>query len=51
MVLHSIELLGAALRELGQDATAMRLDYLLWNRGQQRSYKARPRHLTRTVYY
>jgi transposase len=30
---------------------AMGLDYLLWNRGQQPYYKARPRHRTRTVFY
>jgi hypothetical protein len=29
----------------------MGLDYLLWNRGQQPEYKARPRHRTRTVFY
>ena len=27
------------------------LDVMLWNRGQEPRYKARPRHRTRTVYY
>jgi hypothetical protein len=27
------------------------LDVMLWNRGQEPGYKARPRHRTRTVYY
>ncbi len=49
--LHAVELLTATLRATGQDVTSMRLDYLLWNRGQQPSYKARPRHRTRTVSY
>jgi len=29
----------------------MQLDYVLWNRGQEPAYKARPRHRTRSVYY
>ncbi len=49
--LHAVELLVEALGASGTAATAMRLDYLLWNRGQGPSYKARPRHRTRTVYY
>ncbi len=49
--LHAVELLVAALRDAGTATTAMRLDYLLWNRGQRPSYKARPRHRTRTVFY
>ena len=31
--------------------TAMRVDYLLWNRGQEPAYKAKPRHRARSVYY
>jgi hypothetical protein len=49
--LHAVELLVEALEARGTAATAMRLDYLLWNRGQGPSYKARPRHRTRTVFY
>jgi len=48
---HVVELLVAALRKLGRQTTAAQLDYLLWNRGQQPYYKARPRHRTRTVSY
>ncbi len=48
---HAVELMVAALAEKGHDITAQGLDYLLWNRGQEPSYKARPRHRTRTVYY
>ena len=51
VALHAVERLVAILRGAGQDVTAMRLDYLLWNRGQQASYKARPRHRTRSVFY
>ncbi len=51
VALHAVELLVETLRRSGQDVTAMRLDYLLWNRGQDAIYKARPRHRTRTVYY
>ena len=49
--LHAVELLSAQLRSLGHNVTPMKLDYLLWNRGQNRHYKARPRHRTRTVFY
>jgi hypothetical protein len=29
----------------------MMLDNFLWHRGQEPAYRARPRHLTRTVFY
>ena len=45
--LHAVELIKSEL----DGVTAMQLDYVLWNRGQQRDYKAQPRHRTRTVYY
>jgi putative queuosine salvage protein len=46
--LHAVEMMVAALDGA---VTAMQLDYVLWNRGQQPSYKAVPRHRARTVYY
>ena len=46
-----VELLKRELHELGREVSAMGLDYLLWNRGQQPYYKARRRHRTRTVFY
>ncbi len=48
---HAVELLVAELRRQGQPITARGMDYLLWNRGQEPHYKARPRHRTRSVYY
>jgi hypothetical protein len=48
---HAAELLISELRREGHDVNSMKLDYLLWNRGQQPHYKARPRHRTRTVFY
>lgn len=48
---HAAELIVAAVRRAGRALTAMHLDYLLWNRGQQPAYKARPRHRTRTGFY
>lgn len=48
---HAVELLVSRLRERDRRVNAMRLDYLLWNRGQGDRYKSRPRHRTRTVYY
>ena len=49
--LHAVELIKAALNESGSEITAMALDFLLWNRGQQSTYKAIPRHRTRTIFY
>jgi hypothetical protein len=49
--LHAVELLSTELRRFGRDVAPMKLDYLLWNRGQEAYYKARHRHRTRTVYY
>lgn len=49
--LHVVELLSQELNESGHNVTPMKLDYLLWNRGQQPYYKARPRHRSRTVFY
>jgi hypothetical protein len=49
--LHAVEWLVEELRHVGRDVTAMQLDYILWNRGRGRTYKSRPRHRTRTVYY
>jgi hypothetical protein len=51
VALHAVEMLVAGLHDTGHDVTAMRLDHLLWNRGQEAAYKARPRHRTRTVFY
>lgn len=50
--LHAVEGMVDVLRAAGNvDATAQRLDYLLWNRGQAPSIKARPRHRARSVFY
>jgi hypothetical protein len=49
--LHAVEQIVAVLRAQGEPVTALGLDYLLWNRGQQPRYKAEPRHRTRSVYY
>ncbi len=51
VALHAVERAVRALRERGVDASAQRLDYLLWHRGQQPEIKAHPRHRTRCPYY
>jgi len=45
---HAVELIVAASP---RPATAAAVDQLLWNRGQGRDYKARPRHRSRTTAY
>ena len=49
--LHAVELIKAAINTSGQAINAMSLDFLLWNRGQQPTYKSIPRHRTRTLFY
>ena len=49
--LHAVERLKAVLNASGRAVSAMELDFLLWNRGQQPAYKSIPRHRTRTIYY
>jgi len=51
VAVHAVELIKAELARQGRDVTAMGLDQLLWNRGQQPVYRAGPRHRTRTVFY
>lgn len=49
---HTIEKLVEAMGGLERGVTAMQLDNILWNRGQQPYYKKnKPRHRTRTVFY
>lgn len=49
---HAVELMKEALLRAGKRVTAMGLDYLLWNRGQEKYYKEiKPRHRCRGVYY
>ncbi len=48
----AVERIADSLRNRGKSVTSMGLDYVLWNRGQQKHYKSiKPRHRTRTIYY
>jgi hypothetical protein len=50
--LHAVELIKQTLQRHDQPVTSMGLDYVLWNRGQEKHYKSiKPRHRARTVYY
>ena len=49
--IHAVELIAAELRAAGRPAAPRDLDNLLWNRGQERAYKSRPRPRCRSVYY
>jgi len=51
VALHAVERIAEALRARGAPASAHRLDYLLWHRGQRPEIKAHPRHRTRCPYY
>jgi Potential Queuosine, Q, salvage protein family len=49
--LHAVELIVAALGQIGVFVTAADVDQLLWNRGQLPRYKAVPRHRSRCTAY
>lgn len=49
--IFAVEEMVAALARAGKKTTAVRIDYLLWNRGQSPVIKAHPRHRTRTTFY
>ena len=49
--LHAAERIKDALNASGHAITSMELDFLLWNNGQQPTYKSIPRHRTRTIFY
>jgi hypothetical protein len=50
--LHAVELIKSSLHRAGRSVAAMGLDYVLWNRGQEKHYKTiKPRHRARSVYY
>jgi hypothetical protein len=51
VALHAVERMVGHLTGTGRNVSALRLDYVLWNRGQSPHMKAHPRHRTRTVYY
>lgn len=46
-----VERIREEVTRRGGSMTSMELDYRLWNRGQGASYKARPRHRCRCVFY
>jgi hypothetical protein len=49
---HAVEMMRQALAWDGRVVTSMGLDFVLWNRGQERYYKTvKPRHRARSVYY
>lgn len=49
--IYASELVVEYLNSLGNLIMAKELDYVLWNRAHDPIYRARPRHLTRTVFY
>jgi hypothetical protein len=50
--IDAVERIADSFRAGGTKIDSMGLDYVLWNRGQERRYKTiKPRHRTRTIYY
>jgi hypothetical protein len=48
---HAIERCVGEIARAGGSASAARIDFVLWNRGQRPEMKAHPRHRTRTTFY
>ncbi|MDX2304901.1 MAG: queuosine salvage family protein [Microscillaceae bacterium] len=49
--LLAVEMMEDAFARKSEPISALELDYLFWNRGQEKYYKARPRHRARTSFY
>ena len=49
--LLAVEMMEEVFLQKNVQVTSMELDYLFWNRGQDKYYKARPRHRARTNFY
>jgi hypothetical protein len=49
--IEAVERIVADLRGQGRQATAMLVDYLLWNRGLAPRYETQPRHRSRSRFY
>jgi len=47
----AVELIRQELTRMGKKLMAIEIDWILWNLGQQREFKAKPYHLTVTIYY
>ena len=47
----AVELLRQELTTLGKELKAFEIDWILWNLGQQREFKAKPYHKTVTTFY
>ncbi|MBW2341176.1 MAG: queuosine salvage family protein [Deltaproteobacteria bacterium] len=47
----AVELMRQELNRMGRDSRAFEIDWILWNMGQDLTFKARPHHRTVTIFY
>ena len=47
----AVELIRRQLRSEGKDLKAHEIDWILWNKGQEDAYRAKPYHRTKTIFY
>jgi len=47
----AVELIRQELAQMGKKLRAFEIDWILWNLGQQREFKAKPYHRTKTIFY
>jgi hypothetical protein len=47
----AVEKIRRGLEQMGKALRAFEIDWILWNMGQKRSFKARPHHRTVTIFY
>jgi len=47
----AVELIRQELTQMGKELRAFEIDWILWNLGQKREFKAKPYHRTKTIFY
>jgi hypothetical protein len=47
----AVDLIRKEMKRLGKEVRASEIDWLLWNLGQDDSYRAKPYHRTVTIFY
>ena len=47
----AVETIRQQLRRIGKELKAHEIDWLLWKMGQEKKYRTKPYHRTKTIYY
>jgi hypothetical protein len=47
----AVEVIRQQIEQLGRSLKAFEIDWLLWNMGQEDTYRTKPYHRTKTIFY